>query len=97
MNTKYLLIPSFWFKTQTNFGCNFLRLNDCHKEEKQLLLFSDLLGSCNGLAPAGCQAPTKATLSLPSAAEEGRENIMRIHELRTRRDHSPNNVMGTAA
>lgn len=45
---------------------------------------------------AGCQAPTKAALSLSSGAGEGRENIMKESwaEIRTRRDHSPITIIG---
>lgn len=40
--------------------------------------FSKNLMMCGGLTMAGCQAPTKAALSLPSAAGQGTENIMKF-------------------
>lgn len=52
--------------------------------------------TCTGLTLAGCQAYTKATVSLPSTAGQGRENIKDSSwiEIRTGRDCSSNNVMG---
>lgn len=37
---------------------------------------------CDGFTQAGCQTPTRASLSLSSAAGQGRGHITKIHELR---------------
>lgn len=36
----------------------------------------------SGLTLVACQTPTNAPLSLPYATGQGRENIMKVHELR---------------
>ena len=54
------------------------------------------LAQCGGLTLAGYQVPTKAALSLPSSAGQGRENIMKGSwvEIRTGGDHSAITVTG---
>jgi len=51
---------------------------------------------CGGLTLAGGQVPTKAALSLPSSAGQGRGNMMKGSrvETRTGRDLSPTAFMG---
>jgi len=51
---------------------------------------------CGGLTLAGCQVPTKATLSLLSSVGQGRGNITKGSqvEIRTGRDHSPVTITG---
>lgn len=51
---------------------------------------------CSRLVLAGCQALTRASLLLPSATGQGRENKTKGSwvEIRTGRGHSPNSVMG---
>lgn len=49
---------------------------------------------CGILMLAGCQAPTKASLLLPSASGHGTENIMKVRELWMGRDHSLSTIMG---
>ena len=63
----------------------------CHMSVKVVVV-----PSCGGLTLAGCQVPTKATLSLPSSTGQGRENKTKglWVEIRTRRDHSPITVTG---
>ena len=60
-----------------------------------ILLNQDVIW-CGGLTLAGCQVHTKATLSLPASAEQGRENIMKglWVKIRTGRDHLPITIMG---
>ncbi|KAK4827032.1 hypothetical protein QYF61_013166 [Mycteria americana] len=41
--------------------------------------------ACGGLTLAGCQVPTKAALSLPSSAGQGRENITKSSLVKRRR------------
>ena len=50
----------------------------------------DFVNSCGGLTVAGRQVPTKAALSLPSSAGQGRENEMKGSwvEIRTGRSLS---------
>lgn len=36
---------------------------------------------CDEFTQAGCQTPTRASPSLPSAAGQGRENMTKVHEL----------------
>ena len=43
----------------------------------RLLSLAKVFVGCGGLTLAGCQVPTKAALSLPSTAGQGRENIMK--------------------
>ena len=54
------------------------------------------LNCCGGLILPGHQVLTKATLSLPSSAGQGRENRRKNLwvEISTGRDHSPITVMG---
>ena len=66
-----------------------------HKEVKDMEKLR-VIQICGGLTLAGCQVPTKAALSLPSSAGQGRENIMKslCIKVRTGRDHSATTVMG---
>jgi len=61
-----------------------------------MLLMFQLIVSGGGLTLSGCQVPTKATLSLPSLAGKGRDNITTglWVEIRTGRDQSPITSMG---
>lgn len=61
-----------------------------------LVLLCLLEAFWSGLTLAGFQAPSKATLSLPSAAGQKRENITEDSRLETRtgRDHPPGTVTG---
>lgn len=43
-------------------------------------------GTCDGLTLAGCQVATKATLSLPFSAGQGRKNIEKTHGQDTDRE-----------
>lgn len=54
---------------------------------------------CAGLTLGGSQMPTKAALSLPSSAEQVRENRMKglWVDIRTGRGHSPVAVVGKTA
>lgn len=58
------------------------------------VVFFMCICSCSGLNLAGCQASTKASLSLSSTAGQGRENMKGSWaEIKTERDHSPSTVM----
>lgn len=57
---------------------------------KYLDIYYINLESRGGSTSAGCQVPSEAALSLPSSAEQGRENTMKDSwvEIRTGRYHS---------
>jgi len=60
----------------------------------ELTLFS--VENCGGLTLDGQQVPTKAALSIPSSAGQGRENMTKDSwvKIRTGRYHSPITIIG---
>jgi len=61
-----------------------------------LPLSSTLVCACGEMTLFGSQVPTKAALSFPSSAGQGRENTMKGSwvKIRTGRDHSPITATG---
>ena len=73
-----------------------LCVNTSRWQREEIVKIGATFVHCGGLTLTGCQVPTKATLSLPSSAGQGRENITKGSwvEIRTGRDHSPITVTG---
>lgn len=54
------------------------------------------MSHCSALTLFGCQAPTKAAISLPSTSGQRKENVTKrsLLETKTRRDHFANTIKG---